>query len=188
MKKMAVIDNDFLNHLVELNNRKDAFELIETFFGALEYKVVMHPLVFKYEKSPISNNLMEKLFNEQLICVPELSEIWTNLPTGQIYYNAMVKQIYYEFTGNPYPCSDVCGDWKKQESLGEIHSAAMCASLNYDVFLSDDNAAVRYLSKAVETAAQKTLIVYNRQQCCDILKEAGLLNHKILNIISHKKK
>jgi len=186
MPKIAVIDNDFLNHLTELKNREDAFELINQFFTALDYRVVMHPLVYLHEKNPNPNPIMERLFQDGVISVMELSEIWAGKPGGQSYYETMVKQIYNTFTGKSYPCKSVCTEWKKQNSLGEVHSASMCIFIDCEYLLSDDNHAVQYLGDATKRATQKSILVYNRQQCCDSLKTIGALNHRALNAISHK--
>ena len=188
MPKTAVIDNDFLNNLIDLRNHNDAYDIIVQFFAALDYKIVMHPLVFKHEKNPIYYPLMDRLFNEKVITVPELSELWSNISGGKTFYELMVKKVYSEFTGKQYPCHDVCGDWKKQDSLGEVHSVVMCIYMDCECFLSDDGEAVKYLGNATESATQKAVLIYDRQKCCDILKASGALNHNVLNIIGHKKK
>ena len=74
MPDYAAIDNDFLNHLVDMKDMGDAYDLILRFFHGLDFTVVMHPLIRKNEKNPNNNTLEDKLFSEGVITVPELSD------------------------------------------------------------------------------------------------------------------
>ena len=189
MPKPAVIDNDFLSHLGDLNNHSNAFDIILKFFTELDYKVFMHPFVYKYEMHPDLNNpLVMKLFEEGVITVPDLSEVLNGKSGGKTYYELIVKKIYKEFTGKAFPSIKVCDEWKSRVSLGEAHSAAMCVFMDCNYLLSDDNDAVRYLGKVTKRATQKFIHVYNRQDCCDFLRKSGKMSRKELKLIGHKAK
>ena len=118
---IAAIDTDFLNNLANTRDNDDIIDLIARFFKALNVEVIMHPLVYEHEKSPVPNLIIEELINEGIIVIPTLSEIFEGKPGGKQYYELMVMQMYRDFTGQKYPVDDVCGKWKKQCNLGEIH-------------------------------------------------------------------
>lgn len=186
MPKMAVIDNDFLDHLGELRNHDDAFDLIVKFFDALDYKVYIHPLVYKFEKKPGNNPLIERLFNEDVIIVSDFFDVLETKPTDKSRYELIVKQVYREFTGKTFPVNDLYNEWKRHDDLGEVYSAAMCVVLECDYLLSDDNKAIKYIGNITKRVAQKFINVYSRQQCCDLLKADGLMSRKELKLIGHK--
>jgi len=185
---MAVIDNDFLDHLGDLNNHDDAFDLIVKFFDALDYKVFIHPHVYKYEKKPGKNPLVERLFDEGVITVSDLFDVLACKPIEKTRYELVVKQVYKNFTGREFPKIDLFDKWQTGDDLGEVHSAAMCVILECDYLLSDDNKAVRYLGDITKKVAQKFIHVYNRQQCCDLVKKTGLMNRKELRLLGHTAK
>ena len=186
MQEFAAIDSDFLSHLVDINDTGDAYDLIVRFFGELDFTVVMHPLVRKYEINPNKSTLEDKLFSEGVITVPELADIWSNKPGGKRFYEIMVKEMYTRFTGQQYPCTDVCSEWKKQDDLGEIHTAAMCVFMGYGYLLSDDKSVVKKLGGVISRVTQASVQILNRDLCCDILKSRGLMKSNERNRLCHK--
>jgi len=183
---MAVIDTDFLNHLGELNNHDNAFDLIVRFFNALNYKVFMHPLVYKHEKKPGKNPLVERLFDEGIITVSDFLDVVVNNPVEKKQYEFVVRQVYSYFSGSDFPEIDLFTQWKKNADFGEVHSAAMCILLDCDYLLSDDNKVIRHIGGITKRVAQKFINVYDRKHCCDIVKETGLMNRMELRILRHK--
>ena len=185
MPKMAVIDTDFLNHLGELDNHDNAFDLIVRFFDALNYKVLIHPLVYKHEKKPGTNPLVERLFDEGIITVSEFFTALEKKPIYKDHYDLVTRQIYKEFTGKEFPVIDIFTEWKKEEDFGEVHSAAMCVILDYDYLLSDDNETVKHMGNTTKRITQKYINVYNRQQCCDFVRATGLMTRNELRPLAH---
>jgi hypothetical protein len=188
MPKIAVIDTDFLNHLSELNNHDNAFDLIVRFFDALNYKVLIHPLVHKHEKKPGANPLVKRLFAEGIVTVSDFLDAVVNDSIEKKQYEFVVRQVYRYFTGSDFPNIDLFTQWKKNDDFGEVHSAAMCVTLGCDYLLSDDKKVIRHIGGITKRVAQKFIHVYDRKQCCDIVKESGLMNHKELKLLKHKAK
>ena len=190
MTRPVSIDYDFLNHLVEIKNHKDPYNLILLFFKALEVAPEMHPLVHEREARPYMGKLALCLFDSGIISVPELSAIWRSQPGGQRYYEIMVRKVYKDFMGEEYPCPRVCIDWKTQSSLGEVHTVVMCAFLKQDCFLSDDKRAARDLGKIVRKILMEPVNILNRVDCCNYLKQEKRGQHNLtgveLNQLGHK--
>jgi len=138
------------------------------------------------EQNPNSNPICERLFDEGIIQTPEMSDVWKNIPDGQVYYEMLVKSIYRGFTGDEYPYKSVLSGWKKQDDFGEVHSAAMYLCMNCDYLLSDDMNVVRHLSSTALRAVQKHINVLNRDKCYEKLVGKGLISRKILNALCHK--
>jgi len=62
----------------------------------------------------------------------------------------------------------------------------MCVVLECDYLLSDDNKAIRHIGSITKRVAQRFINVYNRQQCCDLVKETGLMKRKELRLLGHE--
>lgn len=112
--KEVAIDNDFLNHLLEINSHKykgDTTELIRRFFAALNVAPIMHPMVYTHEAKVVPNAMRDVLFNDGTLSVKELQTILDARKGGANYYTMMVKNIYKDFKGVNYPCSDMFQHW-----------------------------------------------------------------------------
>lgn len=165
----AAIDNDFLQHLLEIKKSTDLIGLIKRFFSALGVSVSMHPLVYKHEASVISNKNREKLFDEETISVVPLDRLW-NEDGGREYYFIMVKDLYKRFTGKEYPCQEDENSWKARESLGEVHTVVMCKMMSYHCFLSDDRDAISILQRIINQRWSHPITIHNRKDRCEYLK------------------
>lgn len=189
MPGKAAIDNDFLNHLLEIKNHPDLPDLIRRFFIALDVSVFMHPFVYKCEAIVITNKVRDILVEDRTISIPELSDIWDNKDGGKMYYEMMVRGIYKDFTGNEYPCNNMFEQWVARQSLGEVHTVVACAFVMSDCFLSDDRGASE-LQTIVFNRFNRPVHVYNRHDRCDYLRSIALpknqgLTSKELKMISH---
>ena len=190
MSEKAAIDNDFLNHLLEIKRHSDLPGLIRRFFKALDVSVFMHPLVYNREALIVPNSVRDALVDDSTISIPAISDIWENQNGGKTYYEMMVRGIYKDFTGNEYPCADFFCDWKAGKSLGEVHTVVACAFIMCDCFLSDDRGAARELQGIVLRTLNHPINIYNRENRCDILynkapsERQDLTTHE-LKLISH---
>ncbi len=192
MPGKAAIDNDFLNHLLEIKGSPDLAGLIRRFFKALDVSTFMHPLVYNKEAIIESNKIRDALVKDNTIDVPNLSDLWKNQNGGKKYYEMMVRGIYKNFTGLEYPCDDVINGWKSRCSLGEVHTVVACAFLMCDCFLSDDKKASRELQEIVLRILNRPIKIFNRQDRCDYLRTLGCperegLSSKELNMLSHSR-
>lgn len=185
-KQTAVVDTDFLNHLVEIRKPPDyVHTLICDFFDALRVRPVIHPLLFKYEV-PSGQVSISKLFSEKIFEVVPFVEFLGNVNDPRRRYYAMqIAEIYKEFKGCSCPVSDVFCHWEKKASLGEVHCVVMCFFLNCPLFLSDDKDAQR-LSAILKRKTQYPIVIYNRQDAGETLKAHGCsFGHTQLNLLTH---
>jgi len=187
MPKRAAIDTDFLNHLAGIRDIDDVYALIVRFFCAMDVKVIMHPLVYKHEKSPTSNPIIDKLFTEGIITVPTMQDILEAKPGGRLMYEGMVTQVYGDYTGKKYPLSDVCSGWQKGCSLGEVHSVVMCVFLDCEYLFSDDMDAVRHLCKIMKMQTQTSVDVLNRKMCGEKIKGSDIITGKERRLLSYER-
>lgn len=196
LKKVA-IDNDFLDHLLKIKgSRRNPLDeaaltdLIGRFFVAQELSPVMHSMVYEHEALVFKNAVRDKLTQEGILSIIPLGDILKTKEGGETYYAMMVREIYREFTGKPYPCKNVFQDWKSRMSLGEIHTVVMCAFLHYDCFLSDDSEAAKKLPGIVKRRLNHPISIDTRNACCARLRSRSevdrqRLTSQELNWLSH---
>ena len=189
MSGRAAIDNDFLNHLLDIKNSTDLSELIRKFFKALHVSVFMHQFVYEREAIIVENSTREALVLDNTIEIIQVADTWKNIPGGKEYYSMMVQEIYKSFTGKEYPCA-MFNDWRAGYSLGEVHTVVACAFIMCDCFLSDDRGAATYLQGIVQRKLNHPIHIYNRQNRCEFIRSLapaereGLTSHE-LKMISH---
>lgn len=163
--KSAVVDNDFVNHLIEskLDNAK-LIAVLNIVFSDLELTAVMHPLV--YEKELLRDkDRVKLLFQEAVLYKAEFWDIFQNDAGKKLYYIFLVTQLYRALTGKTLP---VCGEdvltfWVRKNSLGEVHSVAMCLVCGSGIFLSDDSDS-KVLKTHVDRMAIGKINVFNRNE------------------------
>lgn len=190
MPEQVAIDNDFLGHLTKIKRHPNVYDLICRFFQALDVSVWMHPLVYDNEAKDCLNETGKKLFAANVVRPQIFSDVWGRKPGGQQYYEMMVQQIYQDFMGVPYPCANVCSDWRRGKSLGEVHTVVMCAFLSWNCFLSDDGDTGKELGGILQERMTHPINIYNRKNRCDHLKgkeakeRCGLTSSE-LNVLGH---
>lgn len=183
----VAIDNDFLNHLLEIRMYPQLDQLIKRFFAALQVSVSMHRMVYDHEAKVVENSLRDSLVADNTLSVVELDTIWNCNPSKKAYYKMIVQAIYKDFTGMQYPCDNFFEDWRAQCSLGEVHTVAMCALLMWDCFLSDDKKAASKLQEIVSRRLNWTVNIYSRENRCTYLKGLSLAEREGLNSSELKK-
>jgi len=163
--KIAAIDNDFVNKLVECKlNDETLLQRIKTILFELNLSTVMHPLV--YEKELLIKKKRAALFFErQIIHKMEFSEILQEDPERINYYIYLVGVLYEKLTGTVLPVfgEEVLTYWAYRENLGEIHSVTMCVVCGYGVFLSDDGDS-KILREKLRDDSIATIDVYDRKE------------------------
>lgn len=170
MPKAVAIDNDFINHLLEIKSHPDVISLISNFFLDLDVQPYMHQFVYEKEYLICKNEIKNKVFENNIVSVA-LIEMFLSKPERKTYYEILVRTIYRGFMGEEYPCEDVLSEWKAQHSLGEVHTVAMCELMGWDCFLSDDNGVASELSQVISEKLTTPICIYNRQLCCKQIKE-----------------
>lgn len=163
--KTAVVDNDFVNHLIEskLDNAK-LVAVLNIVFSDLGLTAVMHPLV--YEKELLHDrDRVKLLFQEAVLHKAEFADIFQNDAGKKAYYIFLVTQLYRALTGKVLPVSgdDVLTFWVRKNSLGEVHSVAMCLVCGSGIFLSDDGDS-KVLKAHVDRMAIGKINVFNRDE------------------------
>lgn len=190
-EQVAAIDNDFLNHLLEIKEHSNLPDLIRRFFAALQVRAVMHPLVLQNEANVVSSPIKDMLFAHGVISEVDLNSQLFCDEGKKRYYAMLIMTIYKDFTGEEYPCPDVINGWISQKSLGEVHTVVMCALLYFDCFLSDDRDAAKYLQGIVDRRLNWKVNIYNRQNRCEYIRTLppelkSNLSRNELRMLSHK--
>ncbi len=170
----AVLDNDFINHIVETDMTADRIvDLFTMLFSELEIDAVVHPLVYTNEVFH-TNKLVCRLFDENVIKRPSFEDIFLSSEAREDYYLYLVEELYHTNYGCYFPVSkeQILSYWKKKQSLGEIHSLAMCLLCGCDIFLSDDDDSKK-LRNSIQYKIPNTITVYDRKEWLVYYKENG---------------
>lgn len=161
----AVVDNDFINHLVESNlDDTKLIAVLNIVFSDLGLTAVTHPLVYDHEVMH-DHARTKLLFDKKTVQKAEFSDIFQGDASKQAYYIFLVTQLFRKLTGNTLPVSGnaVLSYWVRKNSLGEVHSISMCLICQSGIFLSDDGDSKK-LKKYVEQMALGKVDVYNRTE------------------------
>ena len=161
----AVVDNDFLSHITESNlDDTRLVAVLKTVFLDLGLTAVMHPLVFDNELLRATERVM-LLFHREVVYKAEFPDIFQGDSGKKEYYIFLVTQMYKSLTGKSFPVSgnDVLTFWIRRNSLGEVHSIAMCLVCGCSIFLSDDNDSKR-LKAYIDRMAIGNINVLNRNE------------------------
>ena len=105
------------------------------------------------------------LFQEAVLHKAEFTDIFQNDAGKKTYYIFLVTQLYRALTGKVLPVSgdDVLTFWVRKNSLGEVHSVAMCLVCGSGIFLSDDGDS-KALKAHVDRMAIGKITVFNRDE------------------------
>lgn len=169
MARQVAIDCDFFQHLIKIERHSDVKGLITNFFSALEVEPAAHPFVYDHEMELMLNQVGRELFQDGVIRREDPGNIWGGSQGQKNYYANMVRQLYKDFSGEEYPC-DVFTQWQSGRSLGEVHTAVMCAFLEWGYFFSDDWEAGHKLSGLLQNRMAFPIEILNRDACCDSLR------------------
>lgn len=183
----AVIDNDFLSHAIEMKKSDDeVVEILSHIFYDLRVNPIMHPLVVKHEVLPNSTRI-NKIFSENIVGTPSFSDIHNNDTSKMAYYSILVLDLYKRLTGSTLDLGSetVYTFWRRNESLGEVHSLSTCLVCECGIFLSDDKDS-QFLKNIIQEQYGKQIEVYNRQTVVDVLRDIGTtLSRKELRPFAH---
>lgn len=193
MCKEAVIDNDFIEHLLQTDWPDEdggIASLVKDFFQDLQLKPIMHELVYEYELMDVSTPQEIKdtagdFFDTGVVVKKDICAFLPDC-TAKRYYEKVFREIYHDFKGD-VPIGDILGEWKRKCSLGEVHSTTMCVILECDVFLSDDDDSCK-LQRIVKEKFSFDIQVQNRRAACDAIRKRGektLLNKKKRRALAH---
>ena len=193
MVKEVAIDNDFVNHLVEIDYEQDALEkLLLNYFGELSYLPIMHELVFQHEVingADTNNKIRVIACFEKGIFDRKRLDTFLYTSDRRDYYISVFEELYRDFKGLlPMPKDSILNSWHSNCSFGEVHTISMCCLLECDVFLSDDSDSKR-LATILEDKFAFSINVYNRSDTVEEIKRIGTsLNKFERKLIKHKAK
>jgi hypothetical protein len=141
----------------------------------------MHELVHKHEVIAPTTTI-QAIFDNKIVHILEF--IAALSLEEKEYYKMIVSELYNRFRGSSFPVNNILSDWKAGESLGEVHSIAMCVFFEYDMFLSDDHEskALSHIAKEAFSGIPN-IRTFNRQ---DALKEINNLSRKQKRALGHK--
>ena len=179
MTHQALIDTDFMQHLAAIRQHQDVPGLIDRFFKALDVKPYMHPLIYQRELSIMTNAVIRDVFGRSIVTTPSLESV-LDTPAKKILYDMMVRDLYRIHNRAKFPLNDTFRDWQAGLSLGEIHSATLCAFLNSSSgeiwFLSDDGGAYTTITAYSSSSPYRPIRVLSRHSCCEYLRGHGQNN------------
>ena len=162
-KDTALIDNDFLEHIVEINRGpEEKVEMMKKAFRSLSISAAMHPLVFEKELVKAQTRLC--FFDTGVVDRLLFSDCFAEDSDEESYYCWLVPELYKKFMGKELGAEhkDVLTYWISHESFGEVHSMAMCLVCGCAMFLSDDRGS-KMLRGIIEREYSETIRVYNRK-------------------------
>lgn len=170
-KDTALVDNDFLEHVVEINqSQEEKAEMLRRAFYSMSVSAAMHPLVFEKELVQAYNRLF--FFDSGVITKLVFSDCFEEDSAKETYYCWLVPELYKKFMGKELGAvnKDVLTYWVRKESLGEVHSMATCLVCGCGMFLSDDRGS-KVLKGIIEREFAETIRVYNRKDFVDQMPE-----------------
>lgn len=186
MKKIALIDNDFVQRLAEIKCKTDREKLVQSVFDAMNVTAKMHELVYKHEFMDTNN--ARKFFDDDIFSIQYLEEIFDGDAAKESYYCILVSELYKRNTGKKISdlgIKDVLHEWVKKKSLGEYHSLVACFIGGYAIFLSDDKGS-KSIAGIIDADYKKRVTVYSREEFVKKL-EPGLVKKNARKAFAHKK-
>ena len=186
MREIALIDNDFVQHLAEIKCEADREELVQSVFDAMNVTAKMHELVYKHEFMDIND--ARKFFDDGIFLIQSLKEIFGDDAAKETYYGILISELYKKKTGKEISTigiNDVLCDWVKKKSLGEYHSLAACLVGGYAIFLSDDRGS-KSIVDIIDADYKKRVTVYSREEFVKQI-ETGLVKRDARRVFAHKK-
>lgn len=184
----AVVDNDFINHLIESRLTDDRLvEVLNIVFTEMNLSAVMHPLV--YDKELLQDKVrIKRLFDESIVCKAEFSDIFQGDLGRRAYYIQLVTNLYFSLMGEALPVNgeDVLTYWVRKKSLGEVHSFAMCLLCGCGIFLSDDEDAKKLMNNLKRMTIGE-VDVYSREEFINkhMVEGETKLNRKERQSLTH---
>lgn len=182
----AVFDTDFIHHICETKlDMEKICTILCRLLQTMQLQGVMHPLVYKNEL--LQNNRTRELFDQKVIAVPSFAEIFQGDPAKQIYYCAIMPELYKRMNGKVLPPDwDVLSSWAAKENLGEIHAITMCFLCGCALFLSDDGDSKK-LKNLVEGEMPHALTVYNRAEFMEQFGALAGISRAERKSLAHKR-
>ena len=169
----AAVDADFIFRVAEIKRPPERVaEILDQILASLDLYAVVHPLVHDKELD-LGNETISGLFSEDVIQILSFDrDIFQSNPAREAYYRFLVSELHRRLTGTALLNGvDVVTYWKRQSSLGEVLSVAMCLLCGFGLFLSDDRDS-KALKQIVEQQSLGQIDIYNRQEVLDQCNDA----------------
>lgn len=162
----VAVDTDFVNHMVETKiSDEEICRYWKLALDELSLTAIVHPMVLQHEfMLPLSASV-QKLFDEHVVSKVDFTDIFQGDREKEAYYIFLVKELYFHLKSISYPIPEqrILIEWKRKQSLGEIHSVAMCLVCGCGLFLSDDNDS-KHLRRIIEQNMLGVIEVYSREE------------------------
>lgn len=185
----AAVDNDFIVKVAETKIASMApVDILSEIFRGLNIQGIIHPLVYDKEVM-LENPVVQSFFIKHVIDPLEFEDIFQGNDDKKAYYEFLVPELFNALRGEPFPeGTDVLTYWKRQCSLGEIHTVSMCLITNCSLFLSDDGDSKALMNIVFDKFAAH-IGVYNRNDIIKFYQDSGAtgLSRKEKRAFAHKK-
>lgn len=171
----AIIDNDFLDKVVNAPKNSDGKDLFKRTMRELNVTPVINFYVAQHEV--MENSKCKELINEGYIQVIQPRDFLDMENTES--YCETIKSWYRQYNGERVPVeADMLKFHSGGKSLGEMHSLLMAAYMNLPFFLSDDGDAKEIAEDKIESS-KTTIKVLN---LIDVYIEIGQKKTKNISL------
>lgn len=183
----ALIDNDFLNHALEIKESEDKIlELISLIFNVLDKTPTIHPWIASYEL--MSENKLVQKITESVITIATWNDIHGGDEISKRYYCTLFKELHKKIHGEDLSLvgNDVFTHCIRRQNLGELHNITACMFCGCNLILSDDEDSKRF-KKIIQQTTTCNFNVYTRQEVAEIIRgRDGSPGRKALRVFAHK--
>lgn len=150
----VVIDTDYFRFIT--NDLSDS-TLFLNIMSELEYEPVMHEFVYKEELH--EHSFVKKLVDEGCIEIINYDSL-TYRENDKKDYQSLFYMSYNEMNGMAFDSKRQIKNYhKKEENLGEIHSAILARIKGYTLMLSNDGGAKTFIHTKLNTARNHIRVV-----------------------------
>ncbi|MBE5912367.1 hypothetical protein [Pseudobutyrivibrio sp.] len=177
MRNIALVDNDFMHKIASIVMQESEWiSLVGRLFHDLGCIAGVHSLVYINEMMDVSapehgKNRIKSLTEKEMLLIQDLNKILYDDDLRN-YYKIVFMEICNEYYGE-VPIEDIFTQWKRNCSLGEIHSITMCVLFEFGIFLSDDIGSKTIARSVVENKlCPNTIIVYSREDAIDYINSS----------------
>lgn len=182
----ALVDNDFLNHVLETRVEEEIiFNILSSVFMLIDKTAIIHPWIAEYEIMD-NKQIIKNVISNSIIQVGKWDDIHDNDQQKEMYYTILFKELYKKVHGATLVISDIRSFGVRKQSLGELHNITTCHFCGCNLILSDDKDTKRF-KKLISQTSTCHFSVYNRKELVKKVQNMdGAPSRTVLHAFAHK--